>query len=123
MSGAASASTAGPLRGATTVSVSTTSTTTKPAQASSRLYDVPSLDNDGSNFQTWKYRIAMILDVRGLWEIVGGSQTTQPDATADPAGSLEWLAKDKEAHAQITLTLKDEPLSGVLHATTAAEVS
>ena len=34
----------------------------------------------------------------------------------------EWLAKDKEAHAQITLTLKDEPLSGVLYSMTSAEV-
>lgn len=64
----------------------------------------------------------MILDVRGLWELVDGTQTTAPDATADPNGYADWLARDKEARAQITLTLKDEPLSGVLHASTAAEV-
>ena len=34
----------------------------------------------------------------------------------------EWLAKDKEAHAQLTFTLKDKPLSGVLYSTTSAEV-
>ncbi|KIN99147.1 hypothetical protein M404DRAFT_30610 [Pisolithus tinctorius Marx 270] len=33
----------------------------------------------------------------------------------------EWLMKDKEACAQITLTLKDEPLSSVLYASTAVE--
>ncbi|KIK13649.1 hypothetical protein PISMIDRAFT_76563, partial [Pisolithus microcarpus 441] len=88
----------------------------------SRLYDILSLENDGSNFQMWKYRINMILDVRGLWELVDGTQTTAPDVSVDPNGHADWLARDKEAHAQITLTLKDEPLSGVLYASTAAEV-
>lgn len=32
----------------------------------------------------------------------------------------EWLTKDQEACAQITLTLKDEPLSGVMYETSAA---
>ena len=34
----------------------------------------------------------------------------------------EWLVKDKEAHAQLTLTLKDEPLSEVLYSITSTEV-
>jgi len=38
-----------------------------------------------------------------------------------PIESKEWLSKDREAHAQITLTLKDEPLSGVLYTMTSAE--
>ncbi|KAJ8585024.1 hypothetical protein M405DRAFT_745951, partial [Rhizopogon salebrosus TDB-379] len=50
-----------------------TSSASYGKQASTRLYDIPSLENDGSNFQTWKYRLMMILDVRGLWEIVDGS--------------------------------------------------
>ena len=33
-----------------------------------------------------------------------------------------WDRRDMEAQAQLTLTLKDEPLSGVLHATLAADV-
>jgi len=33
-----------------------------------------------------------------------------------------WDHRDMEAQAQLTLTLKDEPLSGVLHATLAADV-
>ncbi|KAG0707297.1 hypothetical protein DFH29DRAFT_797049, partial [Suillus ampliporus] len=51
-----------------------TSSTSCGKQASSQLYDVPSLENDGSNFQMWKYRVMMILDVWGLWEIVDGSE-------------------------------------------------
>lgn len=123
MSNPPSASTAGLTRAsATATTTATTSLSAKSSHASSRLYDIPSLDDEGSNFQTWKYRVEMILDVRGLWDIVGGMSTTAPDPNADPAGHAEWLLKDKEARAQITLTLKDEPLSGVLHATTAAQV-
>jgi len=87
---------------------------------SSRLYDVPSLENDGTNFQMWKFRVRMVLGVRGLWNIVSGDEA-QPDETTHPIESEEWLLKDREAHAQITLTLKDEPLSGVLYTTTSAE--
>ena len=87
---------------------------------SSRLYDVPSLENDGTNFQMWKFRVRMVLGVRGLWNIVSGDEA-QPDETTHLIESEEWLSKDQEAHTQITLTLKDEPLSGVLYTTTSAE--
>ena len=87
---------------------------------SSRLYDVPSLENDRTNFQMWKFRVRMVLGVRGLWNIVSGDEA-QPDETTHPVENKEWLSKDREAHAQITLTLKDEPLSGVLYTTTSAE--
>ncbi|KAG1866474.1 hypothetical protein C8R48DRAFT_564770, partial [Suillus tomentosus] len=56
-------------------SISSSSTSTsRTAQASNRLYDIPSLENDGSNFQLWKYRVELILDLRGLWGIVEGSE-------------------------------------------------
>ncbi|KAF8165677.1 hypothetical protein B0H34DRAFT_647417, partial [Crassisporium funariophilum] len=47
----------------------------KALSASNRLYDIPSLENDGSNFQVWKFRITMVLDVRGLLPIVTGAET------------------------------------------------
>jgi len=34
----------------------------------------------------------------------------------------DWDHRNMEAQAQLTLTLKDEPLSGVLHAISAADV-
>jgi len=76
---------------------SSTSLSPKSIPASNRLYDIPSLENDAANFQTWKFRIETILDIRGL---------------------LFWKKLDKEARAQICLTLKDEPLNGVLHVAT-----
>lgn len=62
-----------------------------------------SLEDDGTNFQMWKFRVQMVLGVRG------------------PAEHEDWLSKDREALVQITLTLKDKPLSGVLYTTTSAE--
>lgn len=62
-----------------------------------------------------------VLSVRGLWNVVAGSKTQAPNPTSHPDEHEEWLVKDREACAQITLTLKDEPLSGVMYATTAAE--
>jgi len=87
---------------------------------SSRLYDVPSLENDRMNFQMWKFRVRMVLGIQGLWNIVSGDEA-QPDEMTHPIKSEEWLLKDQEAHTQITLTLKDKPLSGVLYTTTSAE--
>ena len=93
MSNPSSAS-AGPSNPTQSVSVSTTTGQIK--QASSRLYDIPSLDNDGMNFQTWKHRIEMILDIHGLWGIVSGNKV-KPDQNTHPDESAEWLIKDKEA--------------------------
>ena len=62
----------------------------------------------------------MILGVRGLWKIVTGDEA-QPDEVTHPVKNEEWLLKDQEALVQITLTLKDKPLSGVLYTTMSAE--
>lgn len=104
-------------------SASTTASTSsaKVAQASSRLYDIPSPADDGANYQMWKFHMQKVLGVQGLWEVVAGTETTAPDQTTHPDEHEEWLIKDREACAQITLTLKDEPLSGVLYANSAAE--
>ena len=62
----------------------------------------------------------MVLGVRGLWKVVTGDEA-QPDEVTHPAEHEDWLSKDQEALVQITLTLKDEPLSGVLYTTMLAE--
>ena len=111
----ASASTAPPAN--TTSSVS--SLATKSTQGSSRLYDIPSLENDGSNFQLWKGRVSMVLTIRGLMGYVDGTEK-RPDGS-DPLALETWLVREMEAKARILLTLKDEPLSGVLYINTAEE--
>ena len=90
--------------------------------ASNRLHDIPSLQDDATNFQMWKYRIKTVLDIRGLLPVVDGSLTC-PTVTNPPSEDLmHWLRIDKEAKAQICLTLKDEPLNGVLHKAMSKEV-
>jgi hypothetical protein len=60
----------------------------------------------------------MVLELRGLWGLVDGT-TTKPDPAAAADDIAEWNLKDREARAQIALTLKDEPLNSVLTAKTA----
>ncbi|PCH35362.1 hypothetical protein WOLCODRAFT_48483, partial [Wolfiporia cocos MD-104 SS10] len=61
----------------------TTGSTTPPAanvtpptglSRGSCLYDVPFLENNGLNFQTWKHRTMTVLDIRGLLDIVTGDE-------------------------------------------------
>ena len=66
-------------------------------------------------------RAQTVLGVRHLWSVISG-EDLKPDAATQPDKLEEWLAKDKEAHAQLTLTLKDEPLSEVLYSITSTEV-
>jgi hypothetical protein len=98
---------------------SSASNSKKILQGSNRLYDIPSLENDGSNFQNWKFRARKVLIIRKLWGIVEGSEVKPSDS--DPDAVQDWLEKNDEAHAQITLTLKDEPLNGVLHTMLASD--
>ena len=43
-------------------------------KTSSRLYDISILEENGTNFQTWKYWICTVLDIRGLLNIVEGKE-------------------------------------------------
>jgi hypothetical protein len=109
-----SASIAPPSNPPSISSASHTASSSKSTQPSNRLYDIPALENDGSNFQLWKYRVELILDLRGLWGIIEGTEVA-PDKNTHPVEYLEWLGRNKEARAQIALTIKDEPLNGILY--------
>ena len=102
------------------VTSSVSATSGRSTHASSRLYDVPQLENDGNNYYSWKLRVAMILEVRGLKGLIDG--TDPRPGSDDITQLLSWLERDREARAQILLTLKDEPLSGIVFETTATEI-
>ena len=114
-----SASTAG--KSSKTASTTLSAVLNKVMSGSSCLYDIPSLDNDGTNFHMWKFRVQMVLGVRHLWSVIS-REDLRLDETMHPDEHEEWMVKDKEAHAQLMLTLKDEPLSRVLYSTTSVEV-
>ena len=100
-------------------SSSSTSLASKSIPASNCLYDIPSLENDAANFQTWKFWIETILDIRGLLSVVDGTLKFPTESQSEDY--TLWKKLDKEARAQICLTLKDEPLNGVLHIATSKE--
>jgi hypothetical protein len=94
-------------------------TPAQPTRASNRLYDVPLLKNDGSNFQTWKHRTELVLLSRGLMQIVNGTEK-EPAAT-DQDAVTDWKTRELDARAQIQLTLEEEQLTGVMSAKDAKE--
>jgi len=62
----------------------------------------------------------MVLNLRDLWGVVDGTEA-KPEPSASHEEHKKWHLNDLEARAQITLTLKDVPLTLVLDATTAKE--
>ena len=84
------------------------------------MYDIPHLENDGSNFVYWKIQLQAILEMQDLWEIVGGTDN-QPETNASASKRNEWAKQNHAAHAQIVLTLKQELLSVLAHTSTAAK--
>lgn len=54
------------------------STTGKLAAQPTSSTMTASFDNDGSRFQNWKAQVEMVLDMCGLWSVVGGADKTAP---------------------------------------------
>ena len=82
----------------------------------------------------WKYQIYTVLDIRGLLNIVKGKEQcllqilvtrTGDDTAKTHTIQIEkiedWNHCNKEVKVQITLTLSNEPLSGMIHAGSAAD--
>ena len=102
-------------------------------KTSSRLYNIPILKENGTNFQMWKYQICTVLDIHGLFNIAEekeqySSQILVTRTSNDTAKAHiiqiekieDWDCRNKEAKAQITLILSDKPLSRVIYAGSAA---
>src|SRR5258708_8218000 len=91
---------------------------TQASKGNPRLYDVPYLEDDGSNFAFWKFRTQTVLGLCDLWTTVNGT-ITEPAQSAPPEEKDRGSHNYREAHAQITLTFKHEPLHSLLNATPA----
>jgi LTR polyprotein gag-polypeptide-like protein len=61
-----------------------------------------------------------MLTLQDLWEVVDGT-FPRPSHTAPLVTCIEWTTKNCEAHMQIVLTLKDEPLDTIIDTDTAEE--
>ena len=87
---------------------------------------------NSSNWQSWKFKMQMVLEEKDLWDIVDGSEG-QPE----PEGDLEdlsrqslvayqkqvqqWEKKDRKARATIILGVEDSQLGHVKGAETAGD--
>ena len=91
---------------ATTASAVTTTSVTARTPFLPGKYYLPSLSEDGDNYELWSKAITLALNSHGLWDIVNGSETA-PDATILPDDFAEWRSKDQEAQLSILLALKD----------------
>ncbi|KAF9509196.1 hypothetical protein BS47DRAFT_1397081 [Hydnum rufescens UP504] len=90
------------------------------ADPTGRLFaSIPKLANDGGNFMLWKYRVREILEARRLLDYVTGDNIQTEPSTGDVYRG-DWITRNREARQQITLTLEDDPLLGVMHLDNAA---
>lgn len=71
---------------------------------------ITKLNNE--NYDSWKYKVELLLIREGLWDIVSKPEPAQPDAT--------WKAKDAQARATIGLLVEDNQLVHIRNKTTAA---
>jgi hypothetical protein len=102
------------------VSVPPVSTASSRPPRPSHHYNVPFLDNNGSNYASWKFCIETTLDLHEIWSVVNGT-STKPDPAMDPDRAEEWRWKNKEVFIQITMMLKDKPLNSIIGSKSAKE--
>lgn len=72
---------------------------------------VAKLNND--NYESWRYKVELLLIKKGLWDVVSKAAPAQPEAA--------WLTKDAQARATIGLLVKENQLTHIRSKTTAAE--
>ena len=66
---------------------------------------------NGSNYQTWKFKVELLLIKEDLWDVVS-------EDPSEPV-SAEWRTKDRKARATIGLLLEDNQLHLIRKETTA----
>jgi len=79
-------------------------------------YNIPLLDNNGSNYDNWKFRVSALLKMKGLMEIVRGTEKclskkaiNPKDQVAVTAAFDKWHAWNDQAFVKIVMILKKEP--------------
>jgi len=78
------------------------------------------LDDIGSNYNDWKYRISTVLKLRGLFGIEKRTEKCLLEVAKNPKDQVtitaaynRWQTRNHQALVEITLTLKKEPLQNV----------
>ena len=80
--------------------------------AESKLLSVTKLDN--TNYQSWKFKIKMLLIREGTWNVV------QEPRPAEPSG--DWIKKDEKAQSTISLSVDDNQIVHICKCAIAKEM-
>ena len=83
-------------------------------------YEVPYLDNEGSDYGQWSFCSRLVLQSRDLWDVVDGTSTC-PARTTDPDAYKAWMQKDRDAMIQISTSLKKGPFNVIAGASSSKE--
>jgi len=83
-------------------------------------YEIPLLENDSSNFGSWKIRAKAVLDICDLWSVIDRT-LPRPNHMAPLMDCTEWASKNWEARTLIILALKDKPLDTIINVETTTE--
>jgi hypothetical protein len=96
---------------------------------SNKLFEVSKLDSDGGNYLTWKLRLELVLDARGLSKYISEFPPSEPSASADAATRTThkttmttWNAGNQSARLQIIQTINDDVLMSVIEKTLAKDL-
>ena len=66
---------------------------------SGRGYDIPPLDNNGSNYDDWKFKVSALLRMKGLMGIARGTEKCPPQTAEDPKDQDAVTAAFDKWHA------------------------
>jgi len=83
-------------------------------------FDVPLLEDDGENYNTWYVALQLVFENRDIWPVVNGTEL-RPDQMTDSAGYSEWGFKDRKARLMMIAALKKVGQKCIYHATSAKE--
>ena len=114
---AASGTPAPPTQGGSVV-IANSSTAAKPFIPAK--FDVPLLEDDGENYDTWYVALQLAFENRDIWPVVNGTEP-RPDQTTDLASYTEWGFKDREARLMMIAALKKVGQKCIYRATSAKE--
>ncbi|KAJ1305489.1 hypothetical protein OPQ81_000496 [Rhizoctonia solani] len=99
---------------------------------SKKSLEIPSLKDDGLNYNAWKFRQLTILCLRSLAGFIDGTDLEPAQLTGSDANDStkiaeraklvkKWTARSNEAHAQIILSMEDGTLAKVIKTMTAEQ--
>jgi hypothetical protein len=76
---------------------------------------------DGMNFINWKFKMQMLMEGYGVWNIAKGTEV-KPDAAAGATATQiqDWEKRENKAKVLLRMSVKDSIIPHIREATTSA---